>query len=270
MSRAGFPAISDPHGAPLNVITTVRNIRARIENLEAATAAPATATTPSAAPTVASLSASLNLLIAQYNALASAVALLSSSSSSAGAVSYKAAEPLTAGQPVYESGSGTVSYVDPAVQARAQTVLGIVTANAPAGSTVSVQVAGTIAGGFAGFSFPGLVYAGPGGILTQAPPTSFPALQVGLAISATQIAVTPDQQLVTWQVNGLSIGQRRQVDFQAGAGLYLTAYDDAANNRVVVTVNLGTLANPKPASSFVASPPDTAHMSAAVHHASNM
>ena len=224
--KLGFPSITDPRNTEKDVLVAIQNIRARIETIEANLALPS------------SVNASLAKLAAEITALQAASGTSSSTTTASTTQSFKTAEAMVPPVAVYESASGVVSIANALVQSRAYSVIGIATTAAPAGGTVTV----TTAGGTAltpGYSFSvGLpVFVGATGTLTQAPPAGFPALQVGIAVGAAQVLVLPDQQLTTYEVNGVTIGNRRQVDFVAGSNIALTAVDDAVNNRVVIVVS---------------------------------
>jgi hypothetical protein len=269
MSLSGKPPIAQPRGVANDLTLAIGNIRQRLEAIETAVNTAAATT-----PTNTSITAQVKLLQTQLNTLAADVAALSSTSTTgttvvavSNSVSLAAAETLTGFQAVYQSQPGGVSFVDPSVPARARRPLGVTTTAAGAGVNVPVQISGALSVGASIFTPGGLVYAGAGGALTQTAPAAGTAIVVGLAVTATTLVVAPqDPVLITagafnpatdglmaasraavaaaaaviWQVRGVQIGQQSTVDFEAGSGLYWTAYNDAGSNRVVLTINLGT------------------------------
>lgn len=220
--KVGFPAINLPHGADRAVLAAIDAIRQRLTALEAAVS---TATKTS--------QASITALQTSVSSISSG-----SSSSTSSTTSYKAGVAITSGQAVYESSSGYVSVADPTILSQSYAIIGIAQSSVAAGAAVTVATQGQVAnvpGSSFAPSYP--VFCGPAGALTQTPVNGYPALQVGVALSATAVEVQPDQQLITVMLNGATVGWRRQINFVNGSGVSWTATDNVAANRIEVTIN---------------------------------
>ena len=219
--KVGFPAVTDPHGAATDITVAIRNIRSRLEAIESNLLIPAA---------IRQQILALQTAVAALEAAAS-----TSASTTTSTVTLRAGENILAGQAVYESTTGIVMVADATVQSRSFSVIGIAQTSAAAGGSLTVSISGQIAitpavSLSAGYP----VFVGSAGSLTQTPLSGFPALQVGMAVGATSVFVLPDQQLTTYEVQGLTVGFRRQVDFVAGANITIAGYDDPTNDRVVI------------------------------------
>jgi hypothetical protein len=242
MAKSNFPAITDPRGTAKDVLLAVQNIRARIEALEAVTATPTQATGITVTPTSATLQAAIVALQSKLTTLTATVAALSASASSTSqTTNYTCIGAVAAPQAVYETSSGEIAVADSTVLAKSYSVLGVAQSSGGSGSSIKVATAGSIAQTPGITLSPGYpVFCGANGLLTQTPVAGSVALQVGIAISSSTLFVQPDQQLTTYEVNGVSVGWRRQVDFVQGTGIILTAVDDPTNNRVVIVISQGS------------------------------
>ena len=226
--RKGFPSIATPHGADQAIQLAINNIRARIDQLETALLA---------------ATGVLQQSVSNLSTTAATNTAPSTTTTTAG--TYQAGVAITAGQAVYESAPGIVAVADPTILSQSYAVFGVAQTNAGPGANVTVATNGLVANvPSAGFAPSYPVFCGPGGALGQAPFNGYPALQVGVAVSATSLLVLPDQQLVTFMFNGATIGYRRQVNFIAGSGVTLTAADNPAANRVDVLVGQNVVVVP--------------------------
>jgi len=271
MSLSGKPAINQPRGVASDLNLAINNIRERLGLLEAEVNA-----NELTASSNTSVAAKIANLQNQINGLATAIAALTPTSGtgsggSSNTVSLKAAEALSGFRVVYQGGPGQVRFVDPTTPTRAFLPLGVTTASSTAGASIPVQVSGLLSVGASIFT-PGLpVWCGAGGVLTQTAPAAGVSIMVGLAVTPTQLVVAPQppvlitagsfnpptdnliaasrsgvNQGVAWQVGNVLIGIQPTVDFEAGAGLYWTASQDLASNRVILTINVGSPPAPNP------------------------
>jgi hypothetical protein len=237
--RPGFPSVGTPRDATRATQVAIDNIRARLAQLESEL----TALTSTTQQSVVSLQSSV------------AAATAASSSSTSSAVTYTAAVNITAGQAVYESSSGYVSVADPTVLAGSYAVLGVAQKTVGAGSKITVATDGQVAiiGGGLTATYP--VFCGPLGQLSQSPFYGYPALQVGIALSPTQILVHPDNQLIAVLVNGTTVGYRRAINFIVNGSVALFGADNPGQNRVDITIGSGgTIVGLRPTPSYVALP----------------
>lgn len=239
--RPGFPSVGTPRDATRATQVAIDNIRARLAQLESEL----TALTSTTQQSVVSLQSSV------------AAATAASSSSTSSAVTYTAAVNITAGQAVYESCSGYVSVADPTVLAASYAVLGVAQKTVGAGSQIPVATDGQVAlvgGGAFAATYP--VFAGPNGQLLQVPTYGYGALQVGIALSATQVLVHPDNQLIAVLVNGTTVGYRRAINFIVNGSVALFGADNPGQNRVDITIGSGgTIVGLRPTPSYVVASP---------------
>jgi hypothetical protein len=217
--RVGFPAINIPHGVDRGIQAAIDAIRQRLAALEASVS-----TNNNTAKTS---------IFALQSAVASSTTSTSTTTTTTPSTTYKTVTSVLAGQALYEVSPGYVGLADSTILGQSYGIIGVAQANGGAGATIAVAISGQVANvPGAGFAFPYPVFCSSGGNLTQYPISGYPALQVGVALTATTMLVLPDQQLVSWQLNGGTVGYRRQVNFVIGAGLTVTAVDNPGANRV--------------------------------------
>lgn len=111
-------------------------------------------------------------------------------------LTYLADGPLSGHRVVRPTTAGAVGYASSAIAMDANSALGITVGAALSGASIDVQAAGEMTE--ASWSWlPGLpVFLGLNGLLTQVPPSSGFQLVVGVAVTATKLAINIKQPIV--------------------------------------------------------------------------
>jgi hypothetical protein len=244
VGKVGHPAIGVARSLPQDAQDIISQIRQRLEALEHAVA----------------LASTVNASVAALQNQITKV-IQTTTTTVPGTVTYSTTGLISAYTAVYTVATNVVGISDPTIQAQAFGCIGVTTSLGSAGGTVSVATAGSVIQ-VTGATFTSFlpVFAGPSGVLTQAPPAPSAAsaiIQVGVALSSTLLLVAPAPTLlnavsinplvddflpiarnpgVTWELNGVTIGVRRQVDFLSSSGVPIDMYDDPSNNRVVINI----------------------------------
>ncbi len=242
MAKIGFPAITTPHSMPQDQQLAVNSIRERLQALEAAHQA-----------FVATTQASIQALNVVSTASSSSSSTTTTTTTTA---TYKAAVNILGGQALYESAPGFVAIADPTILAQSYAIIGIAQSNAFTGGNVTVAITGQVANvPTASFAASYPVFCGPAGALLQVPTYGYPALQVGIALSATTVLIQPDQQLIAVLVNGTTVGYRRAINFLSSGTIEFFADDNPAANRVDVYIGTGTTPTVAPPIRWIIVPP---------------
>jgi hypothetical protein len=272
VTLSGKPAISLPRAQPTDVTQALNNIQQRLKAIE---------NEFNSLETTAANNTQVAALQTQINGLAAAIVVLQkaststpgsgASSGSSSSVSLIASEPIAGFRAVFQSAAGQVLLVDPTSPARAQLPLGVSTASSGAGVALPIQTSGLLSLG-ASLLTPGLpVWVGPLGVLTQTAPAAPTSIQIGLAVTNTQLVIAPERPVlitsaafnpptdglmpasrsagssaVNWDVYNALVASEPGIDFEVGSGLYLTASHDPSNHRIVLTINLGSPPAPNP------------------------
>ncbi len=195
-TKLGFPSISNPREGDWRAVgVAVSNIRQRVEQLEGMLTTVQATAQHTAFSQGSLFSTQLNALQAQMNELEAELAALAGAAAASGETfTAQAFEPLQPNVPVVWAGNGFVREADPTDPDRAFGLAGIlVSPAAGAGQQVTIRRAGVAS--LTGYSFtpfaPVFVNTGTGPTLTQNPSDYAYAMQVGVAISPTHLAVLP-------------------------------------------------------------------------------
>lgn len=202
----GYPAITTPNALDLRAVqTAIGNARQRIETLERLIAVLQAST----APTGTTDNAALNVLRAQLAALTVRVTALENAAAS-DIGTFTAGEPITVGVGVVPIGADTVGPADASDPTHMFAMIGIAITSALAGDPVQVQRRGFYSPpGASGWVVGRAIYVMVGG-LTQTPSIEATALPLGVAVSDSEMFVSPDFPAVQYP------------DFESGpASVYL-------------------------------------------------
>lgn len=212
---SGRPAIARTADAPVGVGQAIDNIRERFARAEAVVNALAASTSAQDQ----ALAAQITALRAQVRSILESLALLEPDAGGGEAVltrTFSAAEAMSAGAPVWISGQGLVSLIDPADPVSCSGFAGITVGSAAVGGDVDVRMPGSIIEiDGAAFTAGAPIYAALDGV-TQAP-TGNP-LPVGVALDSTFMAVAAGTTALA--ALGFSAGED---DMPASVGLVRAA-----------------------------------------------
>ncbi len=184
----GFPAIPTPNRIDLRAIqAAIQGARQRIEALEAQLGI----VSSTAQQTSSTSTSNLNSILAQLSNLTRRViALEQAATTDIG--QFVAGESLVIGQGVVPITSTTIGAVDPSDPTRIFGLIGIALNSATPGTAVQVQRRGILTlPGVTGLVAGRAVYV-DGVSVTQTPDYDATAIPVGVAVSTTQIFISPD------------------------------------------------------------------------------
>lgn len=174
------PALLIPNFRDRQQEVFAKSVKAVTDHMRTSLASAASQTSVQGVKTsVAALQAQLDALQAVVDALPQAQ-------------TYSASEDIAAGQAVNEVSEGIVALADSSAFSTCNAVVGIASAAASAGATVSVATYGETVTNYAWSWDVGAVYLSVAGSLTQTPPASGQQVQVGYAVDATTVFVGPD------------------------------------------------------------------------------
>ena len=184
----GFPAIPTPNRIDLRAIqAAIQGARQRIEALEAQLGI----VSSTAQQTSSTSTSNLNSILTQLSNLTKRViALEQAATTDIG--QFVAGESLVIGQGVVPITSTTIGAVDPSDPTRIFGLIGIALNSATPGTAVQVQRRGVLTlPGVSGLIAGRAVYVDGVGV-TQTPDYDATAIPIGVAVSTTQIFISPD------------------------------------------------------------------------------
>ena len=191
----GFPAIPTPNRIDLRAIqAAIQGARQRIEALEAQLGI----VSSTAQQTSSTSTSNLNSILTQLSNLTKRViALEQAATTDIG--QFVAGESLVIGQGVVPITSTTIGAVDPSDPTRIFGLIGIALNSATPGTAVQVQRRGVLTlPGVSGLIAGRAVYVDGVGV-TQTPDYDATAIPLGVAVSTTQIFISPDWPALLYQ-----------------------------------------------------------------------